>query len=126
MFVEIDCVSFGNGTNDGSDNDNCTTAHDNSRGVRLRTVAKGSVGPVFADINTCKTWNIDCVSLGSAGDPASYGTVGYFTLDTATQYLDGCHHELAAGMSGGTVYTGTTAAQYARNSNLPDVTLPSY
>lgn len=125
-FVEIDCVSFGNGLADGAGNDNATTAHEDARGVRLRTVAKGSHGPLYADINTSKTWNIDCVSLGSAGDPATYSTTGFLTLDTAVQYLDGCYHELAPGMVGTAAYTGATAAQYARNSVLPGITLPTF
>ena len=114
-FIELGCVSFGNGYNSGSNDDNASTSHDSSIGIRLRTVGGDSVGPVFADVNNAKTWNIQCISTGSAGTIGAYGTVGFFSLDTATQWLDEC---VSYG-AGSSVYKAAGAFQYARNCNLP-------
>ena len=122
-FVELGCMALGNGsTANSNNNDNATTAHDDSRGVRLRTVGASSVGPVFADINTSKTWNIQCVSMGSTGALGVYSTAGFFSLDTATQWLDECVHSGA----GAAVYKSAGAFQYARNCTLSDAAPTPY
>lgn len=121
-FIELGCVSLGNGYRDGNDNDNASTAHDSSIGIRLRTVGGDSIGPVFADVNSAKTWNIQCISMGSAGTAGAYGTVGFFALDTATQWLDECVHL----GDGAAVYKAAGASQYARNCTLPGAAPTAY
>lgn len=121
-FMELGCVSFGNGYSDGNNNDNASTSHDSAIGIRLRTVGGDSIGPVFADVNSAKTWNIQCISTGSAGTPGAYGTVGFFALDTATQWLDEC---VSYG-DGAACYKAAGAFQYARNCTLPGATVAAY
>lgn len=122
--LEIDCVSFANGDpDDDNDNDNASTSHNNCRVVRIGTIGKRTRGPIFADVDTAKSWNINCGSRDSlaAHRPTSQ-SAGFQALGTATQWMDGCLHR----GSGAATYKETGAAQYQRNCSLPGSAAVAY
>lgn len=123
-FVEIDCWGHLTGTPDGDENDNISTAHDTSMGVRVCTTGGDCYGAPFTDTNDAITLNIGCAAMESravSGTP--WSGAGYKAMQRAVQYLDAC--TVGPGLTAA-AYADTTARQYVRNSVLPGVDRPGY
>ncbi len=111
--VEIDCIAYSNGDPaDSAMNDNLSTAHENCRVMRVRTIGRGGYGPSFADVGTSRSWNIGCGPVGTkaTGANAASQAVAFQALDTAVQYLEDCYCD---GVT--PTYKAATAAQVAVN-----------
>lgn len=89
-FVEIDCLSYGNGWNNGVENFNGFTSHEAARGLRVNCVAWWNIGPEFADIDNSASWNIGCKSLGTRATVQASQTSGFQSLASANQYNHDC------------------------------------
>jgi hypothetical protein len=105
-FIEIDCIGRDNGYADR--NDNGSTSHNNSRGIRVGCTYSKSAGRNVADITGSQVWMLGCVSHTpnmitdtendrqacvnySVGDPT--GAVGAeLWLDTCVSY--GAYYDL--------------------------------
>lgn len=90
-FIEVDCLSHHNGLANPGIN-NATTAHEDVKGIRVGGEYRDSGGPVVADVNSAKTWNLGC----SAGDSVLAGSGSWITSATGfpanpcTMWLDEC------------------------------------
>jgi hypothetical protein len=104
-FVEVNCVSYANGWNNGVDNFNGFTGHAACIGLRVNCIAYGNRGPEFADIDSTVIWNIGCASLGSVAEAVDSQKAGFQALHTATVR---CHECYAA---------GSKYSQYVGSSN---------
>lgn len=111
--IEIDCTAYAIGdTADVSYNDNGSTAHEACRVVRINTTARNCVGPLFAEIDTSKSWNLGCTATTSLA--VGVQNSGFQASDTASQWMDGC---TATGVTLAARNSGT-GFQYQRNCNL--------
>ena len=90
--IEINCIAFSCGIADGVNNDNATTAHEDCRVIRFNGNYSSTIGPIVADINTSKSWNIGCTALNSLSS-TGLSNAGFYVLDTGKAWLDGCHSE---------------------------------
>lgn len=90
-FLEIDCRSHHNGLNTPGTN-NGSTSHETVKGIRVGGVYGLSGGPVLADVNSAKTWNLGCTAGGSSvTNSGSYGCdAAGFESDPAEMWLDEC------------------------------------
>lgn len=67
IVMEVNCIGYGAGMNKTSTgnqtqhSNNATTAHDGMTIYRFGSVGFNCEGPVLADVNGCKSINIDCV-----------------------------------------------------------------
>ena len=62
-FMEIDCNVRNAGT-PGVSNDNASTAHETTIGIRVNGTYRSTYGPVIADVGSTRTWLLGC----DAGD----------------------------------------------------------
>jgi hypothetical protein len=86
--VEIDNVGRVCGT-PGADNDNISSIHEDFRAVRVNCDYHSSNGPIIADVNTSKSWNLGVKY--KASDAASGNSQANFTLQaTAEAWVDSC------------------------------------
>lgn len=85
-FYEEDCTGNDNG-GDGLGNNNGSTSHDVSKGIRLRTTALRNEGPNIADVDVgTVTNNIRCIARDSTRSVAGNN----YTAGQCTIYLDQC------------------------------------
>lgn len=121
--LEIDCVAYGNGDPlDTTDNDNASTSHNNCRVVRVNTIGRRTRGPIFADIDTARSWNIGCGSRDSLAATGAIQSAGFQALGTAKQWMDSCIHR----GTGASTYKASGAEQYQRNCSLPGSAAVAY
>jgi hypothetical protein len=90
--LEINCVSYGNGSESGSDN--ASTMHDGGIIVRINGIYHTSFGPIIQDIGIgTLSWNIGC-TCHSARYPANPDRETNFMsgdgTDSTRMWLDGC------------------------------------
>lgn len=121
--VEYLCHAFNAGAGGSGTTNNCSTYHEGSRVLRLGGVYYSALGPVVADVNGCKSLNINCSSsrslLGSGAGAASWyanNSVGSIeTSPAGKQWLVRC----AGGESLYDISAETSAAQFYRNWSGP-------
>lgn len=98
-FIEIDCYSHHNGLGSSGDTNNATTCHEETRGLRLNGNYDVADGPVVADVNSAKTWNLGCRAGASTAADAqnhSWRADGQVSTSTpAEMWLDECTADTA-------------------------------
>jgi len=86
-FVEIDCVSVGNGTTGSAGtSDNASTCHDFVNGIRINGIYVNSDDRVLAETNSAQTWNLGCY-VGQAIQTAA-GRESIAALLTSHVWID--------------------------------------
>lgn len=107
-FVEIDCIGRFCGVTGGT-NSNGSSGHNAVQIARIRGVYHETFGPIIADVNTSKSWNVGCVAhtsrTATAGSNCSWLADGTMWLDTCRGY-------------GSTKGIGNTGTFYARRTSL--------
>jgi hypothetical protein len=116
-FIEADCSAARNGIDQEIDplenNRNASTAHDTVTGVRINTVGHDTHGPIIADVDGAKTWNIGVTAHNSQGD-ATDQKCNYIVTTAAKMWLDRCSgHSSPEG-----VVVGSSSFIYTRNCEL--------
>lgn len=84
-FIEIDCVGMANqalGTGNGS------TSHESCIGFRMNCGYAFNAGPGVADVNSAKTFNVNCNSRGNTGHSNASGML---VANTAEMWIDGAN-----------------------------------
>ncbi|MEK4131980.1 hypothetical protein NYE67_20410 [Solibacillus sp. FSL W8-0474] len=88
FVFEYNCVAFENGLTDTVNfNNNCSTAHDGMRVLRIGTIGYKSKGPVIADVNGCYSILIDCVAHDSVINTGRSTKVAYYFDDAPSSLI---------------------------------------
>lgn len=116
-FIEVDCSAARNGVDQEAlpfeNNRNASTAHDSVIGVRVNTVGHDTHGPIIADVDAAKTWNIGVTAHNSQG-LATDQQCNYIVTSGAKMWLDRCSgHSSPEG-----VVVGSGSFVYTRNCEL--------
>lgn len=98
-FIEVDCTSHHNGIWTDTSINNATTSHETVRGIRVGGNYYDCGGPVVADVNEARTWNLGCRagdSITVTGTPVPSGSSVAWLVSSsaapnnATAWLDEC------------------------------------
>jgi hypothetical protein len=82
FVFEYNCMSFEQGLTDTVNfNNNCSTAHEGIRVLRIGTIGYKSKGPVIADVNGCYSILIDCAAHDSLINTGRSTKVAYYFDD---------------------------------------------
>lgn len=93
--IEIDCRAHHNGMGSATDTNNATTSHEVCRVLRVNGTYDSSKGPVVADVNSSRSWNLGCSAgrstaiSGSQAQSWRVDAVG-FDSDPAQMHLVEC------------------------------------
>lgn len=87
-IIELRCIGRSNGTASDT-NVNGSSAHDDSRIVRIAGAYHNNGGPNVADVSTVQSWNLGCAGFESMGatDITNYN---FGCATNAEMWLDGC------------------------------------
>jgi hypothetical protein len=108
--VEIDCRSHHNGLTPGASTNNASTAHEACRVLRAGGDYDLCAGPIVADVNNARSWNLGCrsgrsVAPGTQAQSWRVDATGYET-DPARMHLVQCiaEHSTPYRTTGGGVF----------------------
>lgn len=114
--MEMFNIGFGNGTPDGVDNDQGSTAHEDVEVVSVGCLYFENYGAGTKDVGSARRWGVDGYARDSravSGTQQSGG--GWVAINNAVQYLDGC--KAGPGLTSD-VWKEETALQYVRNGEF--------
>lgn len=92
-FVEVNCAAYRNGITQlevYENNRNASTSHDNYVGVRVNFAGYETYGPIIADVDGAKTWNIGVSAYSSQGQATDQQCNFFVGGDGALMWLDRC------------------------------------
>lgn len=120
-FIEIDCRMHHNGHTGTTYTNNASTAHLNTRGIRVGGDYDVAGGPVVADVNSARTWNLGCRAGDSTAPVAQAQSwradaTGY-EGNPAIMWLDECTSDTADNAYG-TTGGGTIHVHAERRTNV--------
>lgn len=96
VFVEVDCAAYRNGITQIGDvglwenNRNASTAHDGYIGVRVGFAGYETRGPIVADVDGAKTWNVGVSAHSSLGEATDQQCNFFVGGGGAQMWLDRC------------------------------------
>lgn len=89
MALEVNCHSYDNGNLGGTDGTyNGSTAHDGMTVIRVNAMHYNCFGPVVADVNGCKSFNVNCFA-GPTSLPGTGNTRSSWYFDNALAVTPG-------------------------------------
>lgn len=89
LALEINCTSRTFGIYSDDDYNNATSMHDQGVIVRVNGDYRDSRGPVVADVQQSKAWNINCIAGGSVAESGAQNTA-YQNLGNSESWLLDC------------------------------------
>jgi hypothetical protein len=87
--TEVNCVGRHNGLVE-TENNNGSSAHDDTRIVRINGAYYDNIGPNVADVSSARSWNLGCSAYASHA-PSSRYNYNFGTSTNARMWLDGCY-----------------------------------
>lgn len=91
--VEVECFGYMNGANNSYESDNCSTAHDRTKIVRLNCEYGFSHGGIVADVHSgTESYNIGCTVFSAIAldESKKEYQANFFAATSAVMHLLGC------------------------------------